>query len=262
MNPEEFIHEHVASVGRPFLRSVRQLIHIDQHGEPGPVGSCVLLQHDGKKYLISAAHVLDVFKNEPLFIGTATKWHQLVGDFTTTSIEPGKSRDDDPYDYAIFPISEDDAAQIDGCHFLTTDQVALGERAVFNPPYRSKYLALGWPRNRLNFRRKAHLTEPTNVAFTGVIAPEELYKKYNRSPNRHILIEYERKELFSEAGGHLPPSFDGMSGGGIFTVPGLQRLGDDSPPRLAGITIEVWRERDLYIGTRIDVILAGLDAAA
>jgi hypothetical protein len=95
-----------------------------------------------------------------------------------------------------------------------------------------------------------------------MIAPAEVYEKYDRSAGVHILIDYEPKQMSTRAGLRLPPSFDGMSGGGIFTVPGLQRLGDDSPPRLAGITIEVWRDRDPYVGTRIDVIHAALDAAA
>ena len=235
---------------------------MDQHDEPDPVGSCVLLQSNGQRYLISAAHVLDNFINRPLFVGTASKWHQLVGEFRITKLEPGTTREDDPYDYGFFPVSESDAAELDGCRFLTADQLALEENPVFDAPYRSKYLALGWPRNRLNLRRKERTTEPQNVAFTGVIAPAEAYASYDRSPSVHILIEYEPKQMSTRAGLRLPPSFDGMSGGGIFTVPGLQRLGDDSPPRLAGITIEVWRDRDLYVGTRIDVIYGALAAAA
>ncbi len=262
MDPNTYIHDCVDSAGRYLLPSVRQLISIDEHNEPEPVGSCVLIWHRSKRYLLSAAHVLDVFIKRPLFIGTATKWHQLIGDFRATNTPAGKSREDDPYDYAFLPISGDDAAQLDGCHFLTADQVALGERPVFTPPYRSKYLALGWPRNRLNFKRKERATEPRNVAFTGVIAAEELYTRHSRDPRHHILIEYDPRQMISRAGRHLPPSFDGLSGGGIFTVPGIQRLGDVSPPRLAGITIELWAANDLYVGTRIDLIHAALDAAA
>ena len=52
------------------------------------------------------------------------------------------------------------------------------------------------------------------------------------------------------------------SGGGIFTLPGVTRLGDVSPPRLVGITIETWPAEDLYVGTRIDLINEAISAAA
>lgn len=262
MDPDIFVHDHMATAGRYLLPSVRPLISIDRHNEPEAVGSSVLLWHRGRRYLLSAAHVLDVFKERPLFVGTQTRWHQIVGDFRTTTIPAGGSREDDPYDYGLLAISDDDAAQLDGCRFLTSNQVATEENPEFATPYRSKYLALGWPRNRLNFIRRERATEPTNLAFSGVIAAEGIYKSHGRDWRHHILIEYDPKEMTTRTGQQVPPSFDGLSGGGIFTLPGLTRVGDVAPPRLVGITIEVWRDRDLYVGTRIDLIRDALDAAS
>lgn len=263
MDPAAFLQDRIDSAGRYLLPSVRQLISIDQHNEPEAVGSCVLLWHGGKRYVLSAAHVMDVFVRKPLFIGTATSWHQIVGDFRATSIPTGKTRADDPLDYAFLPVSDEDAAALDGCHFLTADQVALREEILFAPPYRNKYLALGWPLNRLNFVRRERATEPENLAFTGVIAQQSAYIKHARDARHHILIEYDKKGLIGRGGRpQLPPSFDGLSGGGIFTLPGATHVGDVSPPRLVGVTIEIWRADDLYVGTRIDLISAAINAAA
>lgn len=236
MDPDIFVHDYMAKAGRYFLPSVRPLISIDRFNEPEAIGSCVLVWHRGHKYVLSAAHVLDVFKDRPLFIGTQSKWHQIVGDFHTTTIPTGKTREDDRYDYGFLSIAEDDAVQLDGCQFLTSDQLALGENPEFAPPYRSKYLALGWPRNRLNFIRRERATEPTNLAFSGVIAAEDIYRIHGRDWRHHILIEYDRKEMTTRTGQQQPPSFDGLSGGGIFTLPGLTRIGDVAPPRLVGVT--------------------------
>jgi hypothetical protein len=257
-----FINDRIKTAGRYVIPSIRQLILMDRHGEPGPVGSCVLLWHGGRRYVVSAAHVLDAFVDQPLFIGTATKWHQVIGEFTTTTPPAGKKREHDPHDYGFLEVSEADASQLDGCHFLTADQVARDEQMVFDPPYRSKYMSVGWPRNRLGFNRKERMTEPENIAFTGVIADRAMYVKHDRDPHTHILVEYDRKGMFGFSGDIHPPSLDGMSGGGVFTMPGLQRVGDVSPPRLVGITIELWADHKLYVGTRIDRIYAAVDAAA
>jgi len=212
---------------------------------------------------VSAGHVMDVFIKKPLFVGTASTWHQIIGDFRATTISPGKTREDDPLDYAFLPVSNEDAAALDGCHFLTAEQIALREEIVFAPPFRNKYLALGWPLNRLNFVRKEKATEPENLAFTGVIAPQAAYVRHHRDPRLHILIEFDKKGMIGRGGGpQLPPSFHGLSGGGIFTLPGVTRLGDMSPPRLVGLTIETWPAEDLYVGTRIDLISEALSATA
>jgi hypothetical protein len=259
INPNEYLHERVRSAGHYLLPSVRQLISIDAHGEPDPVGSCVLLWYKRERYLISAAHVLDCFVERPLYVGTLTKWHHIQGEFRATNIPTGKTREEDPYDYGFMAINEADTLQLDGCHFLTGDQIATRERQVFGPPYRSKYTALGWPRNRLYFDRKEEITEPETLAYTGVTASPETYRIHERNPRHQLLLEFSPKEVASVAGRQRPPSFDGLSGGGIFTMPGLQRIGDVSPPRLVGITTEVWAQHDLFIGTRIDLIFAAIE---
>src|SRR5438876_3274954 len=148
MNPDQFIHDRVRIAGRYILPSVRQLIFITEHGEPEPVGSCALLWHRARRCLVSAAHVLDVFRSHPLSIGTASSWHTLEGEFRATNVPATGKREDDAYDYAFMLLSDRDASALDGCHFLTADQVASGETPIFNGQTRSKYLAIGWPRNR------------------------------------------------------------------------------------------------------------------
>src|SRR5712692_5489391 len=101
MDANAFVHDRVHGVGRLLLPSVRQLISIDQHNEPEPVGSCVLIWHGSQRYLLSAAHVMDVFIKKPMFIGTASTWHQIVGDFRASTSPTGKSREEASYDYAM-----------------------------------------------------------------------------------------------------------------------------------------------------------------
>ena len=70
------------------------------------------------------------------------------------------------------------------------------------------------------------------------------------------------KNVIGPKGPQRAPSLKGLSGGGIVTMPALTRIADMTLSRLVGITTDYWADRDLFVGTRIDAVVAGIDAAA
>ncbi|MGD0992895.1 MAG: hypothetical protein ABR998_10530 [Gemmatimonadales bacterium] len=245
---------------RPF---VRPLMTLDRHGEPDPAGSGVLLWHRGQRYLISAAHVFDVFQTSALLLGTDSKWKQLTGQYRASPVAPGARRESDSADFAFLPVSEMDAGELDGCQFLTGSQTLLRETVAFDPPRRSKYLAIGYPINRFNFDRKHNATVPLLGRVISTTATREEYAAHRRSPETHVLMQLEHKGAHARGGtlGRLP-KLEGMSGGALATMPAITRLADPSPPRLVGLVTEYWAAHDLLVGIRIDIVLNAIEAAA
>jgi len=158
-------------------------------------------------------------------------------------------------------LGDDDADALDGCAFLTEQQIRADEELVCDGVYRNKYLGIGWPNNRVNYDKRKRVTNPKNLVLTGALASRAEHARRRLPCEVHVVIEFPKHELRgpNRKHGEKPPSFKGLSGGGIFSMPGLQRLGDPSPPQLVGVSVEWSASRGQYVGTRISVVLAAID---
>jgi hypothetical protein len=158
-------------------------------------------------------------------------------------------------------LRDRDAAALDGCAFLTGNQICINEQLEFGSSRRNKYLSIGWPVNRLNYDKRRRVTNPTNLALTGALAARADYARNSCNPRVQLLIEFRKSELRgpNRKHGETPPKFKGLSGGGIFTMPSLQQVGDPSPPQLVGLSVEWSKSKGLYFGTRIGVVLVAID---
>ena len=261
MDVDAYVHDRGKSAAAYLLPSVRQLAVPDLHGEELiAAGSVVLIWYNGSRYLLSAAHVFELYPDRQYCIGTASKWVQLIGDFRVHRM-PAAGRDSDPLDFAFMKVDESFAKSLDGCQFLTANQlVAKNDPLSFRTGSRSKYLTIGYPLNKIGFSRALHATQPKNLFFVSLLAPQTAYTRSKLLPSSHILVEFDRKRVSVAGVSQQSPMVEGLSGGGRFRMPGVERIGDVTPPRLAAITTEHDKINDLMIGVRIDVFLAAIDA--
>lgn len=260
MDVNEFISDRMAGAAPYLLPSVRQLAVLSAHGdEMIAAGTVVLVWYRGSRYLLSAAHVLELYPERPYLVGTATAWVPINGAFRVLPMPKG-GRANDPFDIAFRKVDADFAQSLDGCEFLTADQIATHDVLTFGSPFRSKYLVIGFPRNKLGFSRASRATFPKNLFFVGALSPKADYARTRFAPESHIVTEFDRKQVFVEGALQRAPMVEGLSGGGMFRFPGIERVGSASPPTLAAITIEHDPRHRLMIGTRIDVFFSAIDA--
>jgi hypothetical protein len=252
-----FAQGRIEAASQILLRSVRAVGAGMAKFDLTPAGSAVLLSHEGKRYIVTAAHVLDLYEGRPYFIGTDSTWVQLPGSFRAIN-PPAGGREADVYDFAFAPVSEEYARGLEGCEFLTAAHIGTRDTLVFDGAHRSKYVAFGYPLNRLELKRGSHQTTTNNLAFISNIAPRAKYTKAKLDPRSHILLEFDASAVMGPKGAGPAPMVAGLSGGGIFRVPGLERRGDLSPARLSAITIEHRAADKLMVGVRIDVVLEGI----
>ena len=259
MDTNEYIRARVASAGSYLASSVRTLaVPINNGMDLEPIGTCVLVWYRGNRFILTAAHVLELYPGHAVYLGTNTAWIEIEGPFRIT-VPPVGGREEDPFDLAFKLVSSDLASRLDGCHFLTADQYLIRDEVVYDPPFRNKYLALGFPLNRFDMNYRARISQPKSLAFTGAIAPLTDFRRLKLNPLTHILLEGDLDKVIGESGLQTAPKMVGISGGGMFRMPSVERLGLVDPPLLSGITIEQ-RSRDrLIVGVRLGVVFRAID---
>ena len=79
------------------------------------------------------------------------------------------------------------------------------------------------------------------------------------APKTHVLIDLDHSAVVGSKGVQQAPKLTGMSGGGIFVVPGLREPGIVALPQFVGITTEQRKSKKLLLGTRIAVLLQAIE---
>lgn len=259
MNVRKFVSDRMKAAGEPLLPSVRPLMIPDEHGDPLPAGSAVLMWHRGKRYLVSAAHVLDEYEDRQYYLGTESDWIEIPGPFVVNKLPPSGNREDDLMDFGFRLVEDELAEKLDGCHFLTANQIGEKDEPDSRPPRRSKYLAIGYPLNRFEYRWRDQVTTPKNLSYLSTAAQPKLYTDLGVTPKTHVLIDFDHEAVVGPKGVQQAPKLTGMSGGGIFVMPGLREPGIVALPQFVGVTIQQRKDKKLLIGIRIAVLLQAIE---
>lgn len=250
-----FFQGQIASAGTMLLPSIRPLaVPIDGGRELGLAGSAVLVLYRSAQYLVSAAHVVEEYPERAYYIGTQTSWREIDGPWSVNRLTAGTKREADTIDVAFKKVDPEFATSLDGCRFLDVHEQAPEEQINFSPPYRSKYLVVGYPQNAFVFRRSTGSTVPQTLAFATTIASPKAHVDAKLNPNMNLVLDYEWDAVVSEKGTHRAPKLEGLSGGAIFRFPAIETSDSVLPPTLVGITIEERRQARLLIGTRLGVV--------
>lgn len=110
------IQECASRAVAKFKSSVRPIYGLQEERQTH-IGSCLLLNVDGRRILSTAAHVADNLAHSPLFVGGPIGTHpvQLQGKFRGT-MAPVGDRQQDHLDFAYCILSESDTRVRQSCH--------------------------------------------------------------------------------------------------------------------------------------------------
>src|SRR5665213_470445 len=128
-------------------KSVRP-IYANTRREPRPKhsGSCTLLEIDGVRVLVTAAHIADeIGKGVKLYVG-GPLWTRLVPirGIPRATIAPEGQRDKDHLDFAFWVITDDTARALGDLVFIGEDRLSHNKA----PPQLRYYMAYGYARSR------------------------------------------------------------------------------------------------------------------
>lgn len=229
LNQLMFSEEHVADFFIPYTTAI--LRHHKQDSVEF-FGSSLLINHLGRYYLISAAHVLDHLNNEPpLFINVPGGLLTLSGEICTTASMDLIARRDDRLDISVLALPESQNHILKAAPSVTLEE--LDSKQEIHKEH--GFIVAGYPvtKNKNSVDRIEKLITPS--AYIGICqeAKSDIYAQLGSHKSLSLALKFNRKEVFSIDGRkRTAPALNGLSGAPVwgFTKDGIARV--------AGILIE------------------------
>jgi hypothetical protein len=220
MGPEElnlFVLPHTSEISRT---TVAMFKHVS--GEAEHFASGMLLQVEGTRFLVTAAHVTDEFFCErwkQIFFATPTEDDLLpviTVRYCRSKRQSDPNREDDPLDLAVLELRPDVADKLSATmRFVKLSELELDPEKLKD----GKYLVNGYP----HFRAEKDEMDQTIVAenmpyFTG-LHDMSRFPSPNISPADHIVLGVNRTDDASGPWDRLDlDETHGISGGGMWRV--------------------------------------------
>lgn len=206
------------------------------------LGSSVLIRIASQSFLITAAHVTDIAKEQPIFICGTNSLINPEAKFYSTCKLPSGDRKDDKLDLSVVPLSEDIINKLGhSCLFLGLDGIDAAERSEPN----SIYITIGYPGTKQP-KQKGNQLYYIPMTLGTIEVPVDKYQHCGINPNTNLLLRFTKKKVHNKLRLETAPNPHGMSGGGVWRV--------DSPSdcaRLVAIQHEYRDSEHMIIATRI-----------
>ncbi|NYG31446.1 hypothetical protein HZU83_01880 [Sphaerotilus montanus] len=242
-----------------FAPAIFPIYLIADYGDPVHIGTCFAFEYKNRRFLVTAAHVVDHTKNGTLFfaspageslIGIAGEWHVAI---------PGSNpREEDPFDFAWHELTVDEKKNLPCIAAGQLEDVkspASGMRMLIMigfPASKNKKIS---PDNRRN-RRLA----PTRAQYLNIeIMPNEYFNARGMSPQTHVAITREQRSIDSAGEEVNTIGHHGFSGGPLIYA-GLQKspvLIEDQ--KVIGVVLEGDNKFGVVVALRMSVILRHID---
>ena len=238
--------------------AVRSVYRATKDGAPDQIGSCILLDLQGLKILLTAAHIIDENKATSLYVTGVTDLVLVEAEFIC-SIKPRGARSNDLLDFAAARIPVSMIAQL-GEGYVRMDQI----RRDSSEDKGHLFTILGHPNSANEFVDHERSTVATTLLPYSSTArfSRRLGTKAGNEGRDHLFIDYGK---FSREDGAKMESVEppGLSGGAVIDAGEPSDLkvfrGEVIPtPRLAGMVIEWWKKDRVLVASRLETILPTL----
>jgi hypothetical protein len=220
------------------------------------------IQKGERSYFVTAAHVWDalqdksrslsVYFNRKTFVdlrGTALKTRPRNG-----------NRADDHIDIGVILLKGECVPPFNDIGKRAMPSSMISDR---RPPSTGLYLMIGFPasKGRVNFAQDSHVSSCWPIIIGS--APGEAYSGKGLAPDTHILMPWNKRQVFGLDGKRINPStFPGMSGSPVFRVLDGFEEGAEKGVELEGVFIEHRKASNVLVATRSFVVLDALSKLA
>lgn len=255
------IDEAAVEVDKRFLPCTYPIYAFIEGEDPVLIGTCFAITYRERNFLVTAAHVIDESHNAMLAFGTASGALVIIqGKFYVTQTN-GKSREEDPLDFAWHELTEDEVAKI-SCVPESSLESVPDPRVV-----ERVHVALGYPVSKNNKiraeQRRARKLKPIVARYMNLQTDAVAYfQTRGMALETHIAIKRENRSLNRERVEENTIGHIGLSGGPLidsgmhFNPPGF------FSPKISGIVIEgdnKPQKSRLIVAVRISVLLRHVD---
>lgn len=211
------------------------------------IGTAVFWELHGEPFLLTAAHVTDEMGCGELQVPTKSGFSPIEGYVGFIDLPPELHRHQDSVDIAYYRLTSRFASELSS-FFMPLPQER--SQLITSALELTVCSASGYPASKS--KKNGNECSSDIFSFRGVVAQQKTYDDFGLSPNKNIIIHFDKKiAVYPETLEAFPtPGLRGISGGGIFAWPKGSELSNDwSLPILVGI-VHTYKEREgLIIGT-------------
>jgi hypothetical protein len=238
--------ERVADSAIPVYRQVKG-------GTPEGVGSAVLLEVCGRKFLCTAAHVLEAREDRNLYLPEGSTV-QVFGPVPVhISQAPASGRRDDKFDFAVVELTGENAERFSKRRIVTMAEIDQNEV----PRAGRTYTFVGYPASRNKSKRGTMGVREHLVHYSGRPLPQDRYDQEGLNLATHLVTEFDIKKMMEGESEVQPITPKGVSGGAVWRLGDPSEFEDGSNREgLVGLGMEY--RADALIAVRISVILEAI----
>lgn len=232
-----------------------------------PIGSGTLVFHEGRVYIISAAHVFEDLKNQGrIYLFIANKAFDLGKfDVYLTAVDNASStREDDPLDLGAMLVPDEILDKVNGTvSFIQRDLI----ESTATRKFVRFYQAIGFPgkkntKKALSAARNNKPFDPEIMIYSGEDTSDRIGSDERIIDELHTVMNVNSKRNYDDDGAMVNiPDMKGMSGGliqGCFDY--IPKSNGRYPTCAAAIIIERNIKNSSLIGVKFSAIYEWLDA--
>lgn len=251
--------EAINKLSNILLCHVVPLFKKDHGKRPSLVGSSFLVSSGNSIFLVSAAHVLDEYRQLHFYVEPGVV-RKLTGTLLRTKLPPNGGRLNDRVDVGVLRLEGDALPP-----YLKVGKYALPISALRPnalPREHKHYLVVGFPatKSRANPSKQELKSEP--VSYRNITAPPSKYDELHISSETHIAINLDLGNVLMPGGSiSVFPKPSGLSGSPVWLLYDELGTNDPNQTQVVGILIEYHNRAQVLIASDVEVAIKLIDAA-
>jgi hypothetical protein len=243
-----------------FATAVYPIYGFVEGADPVVIGTCFAIEYRSRKFLVSAAHVIDDHKKATLALAPVRGGEPITveGQFYIVNLGD-KRREDDPFDFAWHELTIEEALKIDCIPEQNLEDNRTSAGGV------SLYIAMGFPASKNKkispANRDKRLLVPNLARYMNVEEDATEYFKFREmSSETHIAIKRENRSHNLKGEEENTIGHKGLSGGPLINTGARLNPASLGRPKVSGILIENDEKRKIIVALRLSVVLRHIDS--
>lgn len=259
MNAQILINNVQKIAFNTFSPAIFAVYKITESDVPTHIGTCFAFEYRGRRFLVTAAHVID-HKREGSLAFAATTGGELIEVLGAWHVvNPGdKPREEDPFDFAWHELTSEEIARVPcvpAAKIEDTRLPATGLRLL---------TMIGFPVSKNKkippADRKKRRLVPKRAQYSNTeIIPSEYFKERGMSQQSHIAMGREQRAIDSEGLEDNTIGHHGFSGGPMIYAGLTEPSVLSGDQKVVGVVLEGNEEIGVVIALRISVVLRHID---
>ncbi|SIT49443.1 putative serine/cysteine peptidase [Paraburkholderia piptadeniae] len=253
-------HEKAVATLGPAVRPIYRATNL---GNPDHEGSCVLVELNRSRYMVTASHVIEAGRIEysELYVGGEKIFVRISGETWRTQAPDGVRKD--PYDFAIWKLSDDVVQNLGDVVYIGSENMSFGQTSSSG----HVYSIIGFPNTRNeSIDREQWIASSKPWSYFSVARDgTDAARTMGVDGENHIFIGFDKYSRDSQGRKVKSISPRGVSGGAVIDLGNLgdpHSLAPDArfTPRLVAIFIEYRKTYKVTVATKLGLILKAVEA--